>query len=485
MALRPRDYAIGYLEPVRDENGEQVSHSRKGLKWKVRVELPRRGSKRERQRKNRIVYGSERKATVEMNKFMVGINRSLSVNAIPSRVDVDVTNLTFGERLEGWLEVNRDNGRLSRITWEKYAGMAKNHIIPYLGHIPLREISQYHISRYKEIKLGRRQRCDGGRLAPETVNKHLALISNVLEDAAEEKGLIPFNPTKSISRAGGRDNSGETVANCMTAVELDDLLARLELLYSLRGVCNKKKKEQETIDTLKYLGFSDKEIASPKALHKFKVVQLYPIVYLAAMTGMRLSELLALKWENIDFFQAKIIRVYRSSHYGTKENGEKSSHHINSTKEKKVKPYIDLSPEDMKFLKQYRQEQLKRRLCYRGSYNDLDLVFAKNNGSHIRNDTVSSEFTAFARSIGVTVTFHGLRHTHITLLLGAGVPDIYVARRAGHQRPSTTTDNYGHADKTIGPNLAVVFHTVLAQARQLKSSNTPNAEKPVEINWQH
>lgn len=473
MALRPRDIAIGYLEPVKDEYGAQVSHQEKGLKWKVRVELPRRGSKRERQRKNRIVYGSERKATVEMNKFVASINQSLSLGTIPSRVDVDVTNLTFGERLEEWLEVNRDNGRLSRITWEKYAGMAKNHIIPGLGHILLREISQYHISRYKEIKLGRGQRCDGGRLATETVNKQLALISNVLEDAAKEKGLIPFNPAKSISRAGGSDKSGEVAANCLTAVELDDLLVKLELLYSLRGACDKKKKEQETIDTLKYLGFSDKEIASPKALHKFKVVQLYPIVYLATMTGMRLSELLALRWKNIDFHQEKIIRVYESSHYGTKENGEESSHHINSTKEKKVKPNIDLSPGDVKFLKLHRQEQLKRRLHYKGSYTDLGLVFSKNDGSHLRNDTVSSEFTAFARSIGVSVTFHGLRHTHITLLLGSGVPGMYVTRRVGHQKTSTTTDYYGHADKTDGPNLGVVFNDVLEQVRQSDSGRKP------------
>lgn len=123
-------------------------------------------------------------------------------------------------------------------------------------------------------------------MAPETVNKHLALISDILEDAAEEKGLVPFNPAKSISRARGRDNSGETAANCLTAVELDDLLIKLGLLYSLRGADDSEKEKQETIDTLRSLSFSDREIASPKALHKFKVVQLYPIVYLAAATGI-------------------------------------------------------------------------------------------------------------------------------------------------------------------------------------------------------
>jgi integrase len=60
---------------------------------------------------------------------------------------------------------------------------------------------------------------------------------------------------------------------------------------------------------------------------------LYPIAYLAAKTGMRLSELLGLKWKDIDF-NKKIIQVYSSSHYGKQEESEeKKGHHENSSKE--------------------------------------------------------------------------------------------------------------------------------------------------------
>jgi len=133
-------------------------------------------------------------------------------------------------------------------------------------------------------------------LNPGTVNKHLAVINNVLEDAANEKALIPHNPARLVARARGGNSSRTAVVNCLTAAELEDLLSKLQMLYSLRGADDATKNKRETIETLKRLGFTDKEIRSPKALHKFKVVQLYPIVYLAAMTGMRLSELLALKW---------------------------------------------------------------------------------------------------------------------------------------------------------------------------------------------
>ena len=42
------------------------------------------------------------------------------------------------------------------------------------------------------------------------------------------------------------------------------------------------------------------------------------------------------------------------------------------------------------------------------------------------------------------ITFHGLRHTHITLLLKSGVPVHVVSARAGHSRPSITLDTYCH-----------------------------------------
>ena len=59
-------------------------------------------------------------------------------------------------------------------------------------------------------------------------------------------------------------------------------------------------------------------------LHKFKAVMLFPIVYLASVTGMRLSELLALRWADVDFLN-RTVRVYESSHYGVKRRRKSTS----------------------------------------------------------------------------------------------------------------------------------------------------------------
>ena len=463
MALL-KDVATGYYDPVKDKNGKQVIDPKKGPKWKIRVELPRRGTDTKRRRKNRIVYGSERKAAEETNKYVAEINRELLINTISgNEIRADASKITFGEHVQNWLKVNKTNGRLKRKTWEAYNGYAKNYVLPLLGHVLLKDMSPYHIARFREIlEAGGIRLIGKKKLSPATINKQLSFISTVLEDAASPgKGLILYNPGRMITRSKAV-RSINAVVNCLSVEELNELLDKLALLYSFRYADKSVKEKPETIETLKRLGFTDEEIESPKALHKFKTTMLYPIVYLAAVTGMRLSELLALKWSNIDFNE-RIIIAHESSHYSIRDEwGE--PHHLNSTKEGKPKPFVKLSLKDIEFLKQYWKEQEKRRERYKGKYYDNNLVFAMNNGQYLRNDTVGREFTKFARAIGFNVTFHGLRHTHCTLLLQAGVPTAHVSRRVGHLRTSTTSDHYQHAEKTAEINLGDVFHAILEQA---------------------
>lgn len=196
---------------------------------------------------------------------------------------------------------------------------------------------------------------------------------------------------------------------------------------------------------------------------------------------MRRSELLALKWSNIDF-EGKIIKVYASSHYGKRREGEKSSQYYNTTKEGKPKSLIDITAKDVEFLKQYKKEQLKQVMRNKLNYQDNDLVFAKNDGSHLRNDTIGSIFSAFARSNGFKViTLHGLRHTHCTLLLASGVPDMWVARRVGHQNPATTHSVYAHVDKAFAPNLGVMFEELLDGNQDFTREELMNAQHKAEV----
>lgn len=204
--------------------------------------------------------------------------------------------------------------------------------------------------------------------------------------------------------------------------------------------------------------------------------KLYPIVYLTARTGMRLSEVLALKWSDINFNE-KVIRVYSTSHYGKKREGEETGHFLGSTKEGKPKSFIQISSKDVEFLKQHRKDQLEQRMRYRGEYHDNNLVFCKNDGTYLRNEVIGRAFSEFAKANGFNVTFHGLRHSHCTHLLAAGVSNMEVARRLGHQDPATSERFYSHVEKGNSINLGEFYNDILESKKTFSKEAQAKAEK--------
>jgi integrase len=73
------------------------------------------------------------------------------------------------------------------------------------------------------------------------------------------------------------------------------------------------------------------------------------------------------------------------------------------------------------------------------------LVFTSPEGELIHPDRLSHAFARELVSLGLKrVTFHALRHTHITHLLRSGVPVHVVSARAGHAKASITLDTYSH-----------------------------------------
>jgi integrase len=93
-------------------------------------------------------------------------------------------------------------------------------------------------------------------------------------------------------------------------------------------------------------------------------------------------------------------------------------------------------------LESYRKDQLEQRLKV-GLGGRPELVFTSPLGDMVNPDSFSEAFGNKAVSIK-PITFHGLRHTHLTLLLKSGVPVHVVAARAGHAKPSITLDTYSH-----------------------------------------
>jgi integrase len=95
-------------------------------------------------------------------------------------------------------------------------------------------------------------------------------------------------------------------------------------------------------------------------------------------------------------------------------------------------------------LKAYRKEQSEH--CLALGLGRIDLVFPQWPDCGLRDpSSFSQAFAAEVKSAGIPpVTFHGLRHTHLTHLLRSGVPVHIVSARAGHARATVTLNTYAH-----------------------------------------
>ncbi len=177
--------------------------------------------------------------------------------------------------------------------------------------------------------------------------------------------------------------------------------------------------------------------------------RLHALWVLALTTGMRLGELLALKWEDVAF-RAGTISIRRSVQWVGKPT-------LSEPKNKSSYRTIPLPGLAVEAQKGHRKRQLQEKLLLGQDYKDQGLVFATPFGGIIDKDNLSKRF--FLRllekaGIGKKIRFHDLRHTAASLLLAEGVPIKTVQSVLGHSTASMTLDRYGHAIPGAGKEAA-------------------------------
>lgn len=96
-------------------------------------------------------------------------------------------------------------------------------------------------------------------------------------------------------------------------------------------------------------------------------------------------------------------------------------------------------------LRERRKHQLEERTAHEGEWPETGLIFTRKNGMPEDPDVVSQRFDRFVARLGLPgISFHGLRHTHATLLLLDGVPPHVVSMRLGHRSVAFTLQQYAH-----------------------------------------
>ncbi len=161
---------------------------------------------------------------------------------------------------------------------------------------------------------------------------------------------------------------------------------------------------------------------------------LYVPVLVAVTTGVRRGELFGLRWSDIDLAKVRLT-VNQSLERVNKKTVFKPP------KTKTSRRVITLAAQTVEGLKQHRTAQAAERL--RLGLGRPDLVFTRADGKPIDADSITKAFGRLIAETGVTpITFHGLRHTHISHLLMDKVHPKVVSERAGHANVSVTLTIY-------------------------------------------
>jgi len=161
-----------------------------------------------------------------------------------------------------------------------------------------------------------------------------------------------------------------------------------------------------------------------------------PLFTFLVFTGARLSEALALQWEDV---QGEAVTIRRSVQ---RLRGEWV---LTAPKTDAGERTIVMPSALIAALHLERVRQAERRLKAGAGWTDLGLVFATIRGGYIGKDQVAAVLRGECDRLGLRrLTPHGCRHLSASLLLAEHVPLPNVSRRLGHAHPGITARVYAH-----------------------------------------
>jgi integrase len=166
--------------------------------------------------------------------------------------------------------------------------------------------------------------------------------------------------------------------------------------------------------------------------------RIYPVVALAAATGMRRGELLALEWSDIHW-DTGIVEVSKSleeTKQGLRIKPPKSG----------VDRRFALPKSILRILGEHRARQAAEHELYGADYPYRHLVFSREDGGgYYSPDKIGTRISVAMRQAGIPASLHALRHSHASQLLSTGAPITVVSERLGHASPQITLSIYSHA----------------------------------------
>jgi integrase len=264
---------------------------------------------------------------------------------------------TFAEMMEKYMKEH--SARNKAPGSHKRGKSLRDHLVKFFGDLALLEVTPSLIADYKV-----KRRKEGA--APSTINMEMSLMSHAFNLAIKEWEWVKENPVKMVSRA-----------------KVSNLIERWLTLEEEKNLLN----------------------SSPKWLQE--------IILFAMNTGFRLSEILDLKWPQVDLSKKTITILVQKN---------------------KGKDTLPLCEGALEILKGRSKNGL----------DETDYVFHTRNCTRIASRNLQKAFSSAIKKSGIEkLRFHDLRHTFATRLVQAGV-DLYTVQKLGRWKNISMVMRYAH-----------------------------------------
>lgn len=313
--------------------------------------------------------------------------------SLPKARTLPVT-ITVDELLDHYLDGLDADKKLSAKTRFDYRNNAQSYVRPWLGKKKVRDITPEVVLVWQRKLLAEGGAKNGKALSPNTVRLARSPLAGAMKIAVKA-GIVRSNPvadvakpptTKSIPKHWSPDQ-----ARAFLDHQEDD---RLQVLW----------------------------------------------VFLL-LSGLRIGELVWLRWDNVDLKKgyARVIEFASTLGWELVPSDGKSATATRT---------IDLDAGLVKLLE--RQREMQKFEARRDGYVASPYVFTKPGGGSYHPQVLSRMLARETVEAGLPrLTAHGLRHTCATLMLDSGVPPKVAAERLGHSDPTLFMNLYSHVTPTM------------------------------------
>jgi integrase len=339
-------------------------------RWLIRVYLGRDHETKKRNYHNRTIRGSMREAQAYLTKKL----RERDLGR-----DLEGAKITLNEYFDRWLET-AVKPRVRQKTCQDYDGILRRYIRPSLGDRVLVSMRPMDIQTTYQGMIER-------GLSPRTVRYTHAVLRSALRQALQWRLLLE-NPVDGV-----------------------------KIPQQVRG-------EMRSLTVEQARAFLRAALATPHG----------PVLAVALTTGMRPSEYLALKWQDLDWTR-QTVSVVRSVR---RLDGRWC---FSETKRSRSRRPIRLQSWIVALLRDLRTKASAQDL-----YSEAhDLVFRTPSGQPINADCLAKHFRSILDLAGVPrIRLYDLRHSGATIALAAGVSPKVVSEQLGHASTAFTLDTYAH-----------------------------------------